>query len=255
MVHSLMSFSKRSILLFLGICLTISFEKLEAAFNTEDTSKPVLLVRNTLNPDKHFLAGEDMIYGKCDEERAYKRALAKAETDLNFPFFADKIFFSYDPRITAENIAFPYECIMVNPKGINVYNKAFRINLHREDKIQDKKDYCDSCMPLSEYITQQKVSQAMEEKLKPGEIILYHPLKFFPFIAYENAICADTVSISSHEFPKRWKLRHFQFQNEIPIQKSNIPTFKQSQQNFGKKEAFSSVICRKFCTTVRRCIR
>ncbi len=255
MVHPLLSFFAKNIILCLGIFLTIPFENLEAALDIENASEPVLLVRNTFNPDKHFLAGEDVIYGNCDEERAYKEALAKVETDLNFPFLADRIFFYYDPHITAENIAYPYESIMVNPKRINVYNKAFRVNAYREDKLQDKKDYYASRLSLSTYIAQQKLSSAREKQLKHGEIILHHPLEGVPLIAYKNTICGDTLSIHDLEFPKRWKLRHFQFPNEIPIQKSSIPTFKPNRQNFSKKEAFPSIICRKFCTTVRRCIR
>lgn len=247
MVHFLRIFFVKNIILA-GITFSIlNFAELTATFDDKHTEL-VRVIRNKLNPEQHFLAGEEVIFGEESTEIAYQKAISKTKTCEKFPFFAGNTFFQYDPRILAEKFPDQYEIIFTDPKKTYVYNRAFRITLYREDRTQDEKDYYDSCLLLSEYISQQKLSEDLKNKLKPGEVILYHPLEAFPFIAYSNTICGDNVSTLDYEFPKRWKLRHFNFPNEMLIQKP-IPHFK-FRQIFCNQESTRSILCRKFCTAV-----
>ena len=242
MVLHLIKFFTKNTILFLGLFLIIEFKGLNStAPQDDDNSESVMIVRNTLNPEKYFLIGDFLdgngkTHEKEDQDRAFKEALSAVKTATKFPYLANQLFFYYDPRLTLENMPASYECRQMNPGGCWVYNSAFRITLFREDIKQDEQDYWVSRMLLSDYIAQQKVAVAMRKELQSSETIIFHPLKGIPLKTYTN-LCTDAIHIPGYNFPQRWKRHHFNFTNEIAIGINSHP--------------FNSIICRKFCTSSR----
>lgn len=240
-VLPLIKFFTKNTVLFLGLFLIIGFKNLNStAPQDDDNSKSVMIVRNTLNPEQHFLVGDFLEEKKIthetnNEHSDYTKALSAVKTATEFPFLANQLFFHYDPRLTLENMPASYECRQINPREFWVYNSAFRITLFRENMKEDEQDYWASRMLLSDYITQQKVAVPMRKELKSSETIIFHPLYGFPIKTYTN-LCTNTVHIPGCNLPQRWNRRHFYFTNEIPI--------------MTKPNPFNSIICRKFCTRI-----
>lgn len=234
MEQPLLSFSKRSFLLCLGILLAANVKCLVAF---EDNNEQSVIIVHAYKDEKLKIIEKDGISTKGD------------------------ISFLYTYGITPDNIPQNFVGIRVNQGKVLVHNSAFLETLCPSDKTQDEKDYIESGMLLKNYIERQFLAAFTKKGLNPDqEILVYHPLTACPMVVSIDEWIANTQIWNSSygSWNRKWRPNHYLYppvitiQGPIPPNKLIFPAYgRPFGDDMRSTTVINSIICRKYCTSSR----
>ena len=224
----------KNIILCLGMLLAVNMEYSAAFDDREQDEQSVIVVHDYKDTKQKIIEEEGL--------------LTKGE-----------ILFKYTYGTIASNI--PSNCvgIRVDPTKVLVHNSAFLDTLFPSDRPLDEKDYTESGMLLSNYISRQLLAAFRKEGLKPDEVLIYHPLTACPMVVSIHEWITDTKTWNSSYglWNRKWRSDHYLYPPVItikgPIQPDKLifPYEKRFGHNAGSPTGTHPTTCRKYCTSSR----